>query len=216
MKYRSSRLEETRTSVLRAIRDPGNQTAWNRFFDLYAGYLFSLARRSGLLDADADDVVQTVLVEVAGKMRDFTYDRSKGRFRGWLATCARYRINDARARLRRNRARETGGPAGAYTGTAFMDNLIDGREDAFDRLAEEEWQALVMGLALEKTRARVALKAFELFHAYVIDEWPVARVMETYGVSRDVVYQAKRRVGKVFAQAVLDARQEAEQPGGGE
>ena len=84
MKYRSSRLEETRTSVLRAIRDPGNQTAWNRFFDLYAGYLYSLARRSGLLDADADDVVQTVLVEVAGKMRDFTYDRSKGRFRGWL------------------------------------------------------------------------------------------------------------------------------------
>lgn len=39
--------------------------------------------------------------------------------------------------------------------------------------------------------------------------------METYGVSRDVVYQAKRRVGKVFAQAVIEARLEAEEPGGG-
>ena len=50
--------ESTRSSVLKAVADTGNEAAWRRFFDLYAGLVFSIARSKGLADASAASTVQ--------------------------------------------------------------------------------------------------------------------------------------------------------------
>ena len=60
MTYRYFKNETTRSSLLRAVADTENEAAWKRLFDLYAGFVFSLARSKGLNDEDADDVVQAV------------------------------------------------------------------------------------------------------------------------------------------------------------
>ena len=53
MTYRHFNNETTRSSVIRAVADTENAAAWNRLFDLYAGFVYSIARRKGLNDADA-------------------------------------------------------------------------------------------------------------------------------------------------------------------
>ena len=67
----------THSSVLEGIRDSGNRTAWERFYGQYAPFVHALAVRNGLRHADADDLVQTVFAEMAGRMRTFDYDREK-------------------------------------------------------------------------------------------------------------------------------------------
>ena len=54
MTYRHFNNESTRSSVIRAVADTGNQAAWQRLFDLYAGFIFSIARSKGLSEEDAD------------------------------------------------------------------------------------------------------------------------------------------------------------------
>ncbi len=94
MTYRHFNNESTRSSVLRAVADTGNEAAWNRLFDLYAGFVYLIARSKGLNDADADDIVQVVFTDLARNLPTFQYDRAKGRFRSYLAGLVHWRVTD--------------------------------------------------------------------------------------------------------------------------
>ena len=43
MTYQHFNNETTRSSVLKAVADTGNEAAWARLFDLYADFVFSIA-----------------------------------------------------------------------------------------------------------------------------------------------------------------------------
>ena len=77
----------------RGVRS-GSEAGWSRFFDLYAGYVFSLANQAGLVGADADDIVQTVFTELAAPGGFSSYDRAKGPFRPWLRQRVLWRVMD--------------------------------------------------------------------------------------------------------------------------
>ncbi len=82
-------LPETRASLLLKLRDPGNQTAWAEFLQIYQPLIFRLARRRRVQDADAREVTQEVLVAVAGSISRWEADPLRGSFRGWLAKITR-------------------------------------------------------------------------------------------------------------------------------
>ena len=84
--------DATRPSLLIAIRDAGNQTAWNEFVALYTPLVYGHCVRRGLQVADAADVAQEVLKAVAGAIGRFEYDRRKGSFRAWLLTVTRRKL----------------------------------------------------------------------------------------------------------------------------
>ena len=71
MTYRHFNNETTRSSVLKAVADTENEVAWARFFDFYAGFVFSIARSKGLKEEDADDIVQVVFVDLVRMMPTF-------------------------------------------------------------------------------------------------------------------------------------------------
>ena len=212
MKYSNPHLADTRSSLLRKIRDPENNAAWERFFDQYSDFIFALARRSGLQAADADEVLQSVLIEVAKSIRTFEYNPEKGKFRSWLATCAHRRITDLLRVKYRRESREVGGLDRSEEHTEFILRQADPGPDQFKEMAEEEWRALVKGMALRKTKEKISPKQFSLFHAYAIEEWPIEKVMKTYGATRDQIYQSKRRVGKVYISAARESERELEHP----
>src|SRR5438270_9944297 len=72
-------------------RDP---EAWRRVVQLYSPLVFSWARRAGLGDADAADLVQEVWRAVVSALERFQRDRQSGTFRGWLWTVTRNKIHD--------------------------------------------------------------------------------------------------------------------------
>src|SRR5438094_3784820 len=87
----------TSVSLLERLRQPSAQEAWTLFVDLYTPLLFSWARRNGLKDQDAADLVQDVLTALVRKLPEFTYDRQKS-FRSWLFTITYNKCRDLRRR----------------------------------------------------------------------------------------------------------------------
>ena len=184
MTYRSYHDATTRSSVLRAVADTGDAAAWARFFDLYAGFVFAIARSKGLSAEDADDVVQTVFGDLARKMPTFEYDRTKGKFRSYLLGLINWRVID---KLKAGR-REVDFKA------AYYDEVKAGTsvEVAAD-LAEREWQTAALDEALRRLQKEARPDHFAAFVESAVEGLDTETVMRLHGLTRDNLYQIRAR-----------------------
>ena len=199
MNYKPFLNEETRSSVLAGVR-AGSEEAWGRFFDLYAGYVFTLARRAGLLGEDADDLVQTVFAELSAPGGFDGYERGKGSFRVWLRRRAQWRIADE---LRRRAA------------ALPRDESAKGDLDALpapDPALDEAWVESARAEALRRLRDAVSPDHFAIFQASVLEELPTEDVMRLYRVSRDNLYQIRKRVKDIFTELLKAALDDLDAP----
>lgn len=92
-------------SMVRAAAD-GDRVAWDRVVERYVALLWAIARRHGLDDADADDVVQTTWLRLLEHIDDV---REPARIGSWLATIAQR--ESLRCISHRNRLIPTGDDA---------------------------------------------------------------------------------------------------------
>src|SRR5690348_5068585 len=74
----------TWSSLVRRLRNTGDDVSWRAFFETYWRLIYNVARKSGLSDADAQDVVQETVIAVARRMPEYCYDPAKGSFKQWL------------------------------------------------------------------------------------------------------------------------------------
>jgi RNA polymerase sigma-70 factor (ECF subfamily) len=130
-------LNRTPASLLEQVRRGGDQQAWERFVQLYTPLLYSWARRVGLQEPDAADLVQEVFALLVQKLPQFAYDRHKS-FRAYLHTIT---LNKWREHYRRRtalplqtRAAEVPDPAGPDSTALFE---------------EMEYQQYLMGRVLK-------------------------------------------------------------------
>jgi DNA-directed RNA polymerase specialized sigma24 family protein len=63
----------TRQSLLARLKDWGDQKSWREFFDTYWRLIHTTALKAGLVETEAEEVVQEVMIAAAKKMPDFTY-----------------------------------------------------------------------------------------------------------------------------------------------
>src|SRR5438874_1149320 len=84
----------TRHSLLNRLKDWGDQTSWQEFFDTYAQLIYNVACKAGLSDVEAQEVVQETIIAVARKIGEFKADRAHGSFGAWLMQLTRWRITD--------------------------------------------------------------------------------------------------------------------------
>jgi len=73
-----------RYTLLSRLEDRGDQDSWKDFFDTYWRLIYSVAVKSGLTEAEAQDVVQETIISVARDIHKFERDRALGSFKGWL------------------------------------------------------------------------------------------------------------------------------------
>jgi len=64
-----------------------------------------------------------------------------------------------------------------------------------EALWEKEWHTKLLAAALEKVKAQVDLKQWQVFDLYVLKEWSAPEVAKALAVSVARVYLAKHRVG---------------------
>src|SRR4249920_2698638 len=83
---------QTRASLLVQLRDGANHGAWQEFIKLYGPVVYGFARKRGLQDADAADLMQDVMRSVSTAIGRLDYDRNQGSFRGWLFTITRNKV----------------------------------------------------------------------------------------------------------------------------
>src|SRR5687768_14200871 len=91
----------TRPTLLERLRNVDNAAAWEQFVEAYTPLIYDFCHRAGLQNADAADVAQEVMRAVAGAIRKFKYDPQRGRFRTWLLTVTRSKLNNFLAKQQR-------------------------------------------------------------------------------------------------------------------
>src|SRR6266496_4089601 len=84
----------TRHSLLNRLKDLGDQTSWQDFFDTYWQLIYNVAVKAGLTDIEAQEVVQETVIAVARKIPEFKADPGRGSFSAWLMRLTRSRIAD--------------------------------------------------------------------------------------------------------------------------
>jgi len=175
-------MNTTPVSLLEQLRQPDDQGAWERFARLYTPLLFSWARRLGLQDQDAADLVQEVFTVLVQKLPEFQYDRDKS-FRAWLWTIIRNKWRDDRRRPALRPLEPGDEPVARGAGPGGVDVL-----------AEAEYRQQLVSRALELMHTDFQPTTWRAFWEHGVCGRPAAKVAAELGLSAGAVYSAKFRV----------------------
>jgi RNA polymerase sigma factor (sigma-70 family) len=197
----------TRASLLSRLKNLEDQASWQEFFDMYRVLIHGVALKAGLMDAEAQDVVQETVIAAAKHLPGFHYDPKVCSFKTWLLRLTRWRIIDQlRKRLPAGQVVETI-PEEDATATALLDRLTGGLAPDLDRIWAEEWERLVRAAALDRARQQVRPEQFQIFDLYALKGIPASQVARLLGVSVARVYLAKHRVATVVRAEALRLEQ---------
>ena len=190
----------TRNSLLSRLKDWGDQEGWRDFFDTYWKFLYCIAVKAGLSDADARDVVQETVVAVAKGLREARFKAAEGSsFKAWLKLIVQRRVsNHLRKRQLPLAAHELGDDDSSRTD--LLERLPAPECDPVGEVWEEEWAKNLADVAIERVKARVGGKQFQMFDLYVLKNWPVREVARSLHTNVAYVYVAKHRVTTLIRQ----------------
>jgi RNA polymerase sigma-70 factor (ECF subfamily) len=185
--------QHTRPSLLVRVRDAADAEAWTTFVDLYAPLIYRFARRRGLQDADAADLTQEVMGEVARSIRAFEYQPQRGRFRDWLLLITRRRLG--RFFQRRTRRAEEVGPA---------EILVQAVDETPDPEWNDAFHARVLQVALQRIQPHFEPTTWRAFEQVWVENRAPAEAAAELSVRVQLVYKAKSRVPKRLEEEVHD------------
>lgn len=193
----------TRASLLVQLRDGSNHQAWQEFMSLYGPVVYGFARKRGLQDADAADLMQDVLRSVSSSIGRLDYDRNQGTFRGWLFTVTRNKIFNF---LSARRIRPQG------SGDSSTNRLLASHPDANDGAEtwEVEYQRRVAAIAMERVKGEFQENTWRAFWLTAVEGVAAAEVGQQTGLSSGAVYVAKSRVLARLKEEVEAMRQQEE------
>lgn len=186
----------SRTSLTllgRLRRNPDDQAAWSSFVDRYGTKVYAWCRRWKLQEADARDVTQNVMLELARQMSKFEY-KVGGSFRGWLKTIA-YRawcdFLTSRKRLP---------PDGCAT---VLDQLeAPGAADDLFKGLDEECEREILETAMAAVQLRVQPQTWRAFVLTAIEGKSGAEAAEELGIQVGSVWVARSKVQKFLREEV--------------
>ena len=183
----------TRESLLLRLRDCDDQQGWTEFFDTYWKLIYGVARRAGLSDAEAQDVVQETIIAVARTMPSFVYNAATGSFKAWLLLVTKRRIAD-QFRKKHYRVGDKRLPRESPFETALVDSIPAVESVDLEGIWNQEWQKRLVEAAVEKVKAQAKPKEFQIFHLHVTRQIPAGEVARRLGVKLPEVYYAKYKI----------------------
>lgn len=170
----------------RSLSDTSSETdfAWQQFVSIYTPLIFYWAKKTGLGQTDASDLVQEVLTLVFQKLPDFQYDPSQS-FRGWLRTVT---LNKYREIYRRKSSRLT------TASESMLENLVP------VAVAESTWDIdyarLLVARTMELMRDDFAEGTWEALKLVISENDSVEAAAKKTGVSGWTIYSARARLMK--------------------
>jgi RNA polymerase sigma-70 factor, ECF subfamily len=174
-------MHTTPISLLERLRDTRETTAWDQFVELYTPLLLYWARKAGLQESDAADLVQDVLLVLIRKLPEFHYERG-GSFRSWLRTITlnKWRDRHKRARLPLSQQGEDLAEYPEREPAEFLDAA--------------EYRRQLLAQALDIIRRDVQPLTWQASAAHGLEGRAAAEVAAELGLSVGAVYAAKFRI----------------------
>ena len=181
-------MNTTSESLLLRLRTAGtqgiDQSAWQQFVSIYTPLIFHWARKIGLAENDAGDLVQEVLTLAFQKLPEFRYDATRS-FRGWLKTVT---VNRYRELIRRKSAQQ------AVASHSVLEQLqpVSNAESTWDL----DYARLLVREAMQPMKSHFQPATWEALSLVVGGGMPVETAAEQTGVSPWTIYSAKSRLMK--------------------
>ena len=193
---------QTRPSLLNRLSTGDDTEAWQEFYRDYGKLVRDFAIKAGLLDWEADEVVQETAIAVARHLPEFRSDREVCRFKTWLLNQTSWRIKDQLRKRHRNErllggtdANANGSPdAPDKDRTATIERVADPAVLNLDALFETEWRKNLLEAALDTIKTKFSLKQIQIFDLHAQKEWPAREVAKSLGVTLANVYVTKHRI----------------------
>jgi RNA polymerase sigma factor (sigma-70 family) len=196
MEQSANELIPTRATLIQRLKNWQDHSSWQDFFDTYWRLIYGIARKSGLSEAEAQDVVQETMVSVAKHMPTFKYDPEIGSFKAWLLNLTRWRITD---QLRKRGPIVSNAMSDeTTTDTPTMNKVVDPNSEVLDQMWEAEWEKNLLDAAIARVRRRLDPQKYQIFDLYVNKEMPPDKVAQVFNISVDQVYLAKHRVTEMI------------------
>ena len=181
---------------------PGEDgAAWVRFWDAYSLAIRRFAALKGG-EANADDIVMTVLGKLVSVLREGQYTPERGAFHSYLATMI---VNEVHMQHRKDLVRKA-------DQHISLDAPVGGNDDVGDRtladtlqttvtpadMYEDDWRQAVLASAVEHVLTKTALSDRDraVYRAYVQEGRPIAEVAAEFKLSHNSVSQIKTRIDK--------------------
>lgn len=184
----------TRYSLLSRLQNWDDQDSWKDFFDTYWRLIYSIARKSGLTETEAQDVVQETIICVARDIGKFRRVRQFGSFKGWLRNLTRWRIADQLRKRNPGVSLDALPASGESAEARDVEGVSDPLDAGLEKIWEEEWQTNLVEAALERVKRRVKEEHYQMFDLNVLRQLPAREVAKLLEVNVAMVYLAKHRV----------------------
>ncbi|MEQ1827066.1 MAG: sigma-70 family RNA polymerase sigma factor [Pirellula sp.] len=178
--------QDTNQSLIMRLPSRSDAEAWSEFIKLYEPMVYRYARRHGLQDADARELVQNVLLGVAKSIARWKPDAGKGKFRAWLFKIAR---NQWISMISRGR-RDIG--SGRTSELLLLHELADDAAESDVHIAE--YRREVFRIAAARVRESFQVKTWDAFWRTAILDEGVEHVAASLCMSVGAVYIARSRV----------------------
>ena len=178
---------ETRASLILRLRNAEDMSAWEEFTEIYEPVVFRVARRRGLQAADAENLVQEVLLSVAQSVSRWVERDDRGSFHAWLLRIAHNEAVD----MLSQRATRSPGKDGEQ-GQKLLD-ATSVRND-ISSLIEREYERELFRMAAERVQQVVSPQTWQAFRLTEVEGQSVQQAAATLGTSTGHIYVSRSRV----------------------
>ncbi len=180
-------MESTRASLILRLQNADDVAAWDEFSAIYAPVVYRVAIARGLQAADAENLVQEVMLSVARSVDQWLERTNRGSFRAWLLSISRNEAVDILTR-RATRVMARGGDSAGQLLAELpaADNVSQELDLEYDR-AVFQWAAI-------QVRDVVADSTWDAFRLTSIDGVCVTDAAEQLQMRPGNVYLARSRV----------------------
>ena len=184
---------KTRQSLIERLKDQDDKESWREFFNAYWKLIFGFARKSGLTEDEAEEVVQETMVTISNKLKDYTYNPKECSFKSWIFHKTKWRIIDQIRKRPPDLIQHTN-PKKSPDRTATVEKVPDENSADMDKIWDEEWQQNLMEVATARAKDKVSIRQFQIFELSVLRGCSLAQVKRLLKVSSAHVYVAKYKV----------------------
>ncbi len=185
----------TRPTLLERLRLGVDPMAWEEFFHRYGSFVFSIARRRGCSEHTSEEIVQEVMLAIFERKAFFRHDPVRGGFRDWLGGVIRNTVA-TRRRKASNR------------GTAPLP-LVVGEPQGAEQpevVWQEAFDQAMLAFLLDVVRRETSPRTYQAFELFTLGECSGDEVARITGLSRNAVYQARKKVLRRLRQLGLEYR----------
>ena len=175
----------TRESLILRLPTAGDVVAWQEFAAIYEPLVYRFARRRGLQDADAKELIQHVFMAVARAISNWQPDPKRGKFRAWLFRIARNQVINMVAKKRLD---------GGTGRTSAMFALQQITDDQASREIQLDYRRELFRTAALLVRKNVQESTWQAFWITWVEGQTTEEAASQLNISATAVYIARSRV----------------------